>query len=100
MAYEPKPGDLSLFPASDEDKDRAGKELVLTGKGLDLSGQECFISVYRATTREGQPVQTKDGKQVYNVRLKARTGGSAGEPSQQREREDFSSDTIDDDIPF
>lgn len=103
MAYEPKPGDISLFPASEEDKQRVSQDLVMSGSGLDLSGQECWASLFKATKKDGTPVKTKDNAQVYNLRLKpkqAKGGGGGQELSFDAGRKIEPDPFEDDSIPF
>jgi hypothetical protein len=103
MAYEPKPGDISLFPASEEDKNRVSKDLVMSGNGLDLSGQDCWASLFRATKKDGTLVKTKDGAQVYNLRLKAKAGvgGGGGQDINLDAGRKVEASSFDDsDIPF
>ena len=92
--YQPKPGDFSLFQASPEDKERAGDSLVMTGSGIDLDGNECWVSVYKATRKDGSLVTTRDDKQIYNLRLKPKQARPQAEPQQSV------SNDLDDDLPF
>jgi hypothetical protein len=95
--YEVRPGDFSLFPASAEDKERVSDDLVMSGSGVSVEGEECWASVFRATKKDGTPVKTKDGKQVYNLRLKSKNAAAG---ASTKKIETHPSDDIDDDIPF
>lgn len=90
--YTHKPGSGSLF-AGDKDKPAAW-----SGKVCLPDGTMAFIDLYRATDREsGEPRKDRNGMGWYNVRIKPMTGGQSaptGEP------ESFSSNTLDDDLPF
>jgi len=97
--YQPRPGDITLFVASEEDKARAGQALALSGRGLDLSGQECWASMYKATKKDGTPVTTKDGKPVYNLRLKPKVD-SALEGLETKSVPKHQDDDFEDSIPF
>lgn len=101
MAYEPRPGDISLFPASAKDKQRVSNQLVMSGHGHDLSGTECWASVFKATKKDGTLVKTKDGAQVYNLRLKPKQARGGGQELTFDAGRKVEPDPLeDDDIPF
>lgn len=98
--YTPQPGRGNVFRGEE------GKPAAWSGKVCLPDGTMAFIDLYKATDREtGELRKDRNGDPWYNVKIKAMTG-SPGDPGQQREpqggrpAEDFSSDTLDDDIPF
>lgn len=97
--YQFKPGDFSLFEASEEEKDRVSQELVMSGSGVSVEGQECWASVFKATRKDGTHVKTNDGKQIYNLRLKPKQGVATPGASIKK-METGTSDYLDDDVPF
>lgn len=99
--YTPKPGRGNAFKNTEPDAKAA-----YSGTLTLPDGTVCFLDIYAATDREtGEKRKDKNGNPWLNVSIKPKSG-SPGEPSQQREpqggrpSDDFTSDTLDDTIPF
>ena len=101
--YQPKPGEFSLFPATPDEQERVSKDLVMSGQGVALNGEECWVSIFRATRKDDTLVKTKDGKQVYNMKLKpkqAKGGGGENAYSFDAGRKVEPDPFEDDHVPF
>lgn len=69
MAYEPKPGQFSLFK---NEKKTTDNQPDYNGSGMDLSGQECWISAWVKRPEGKKPffsisIQPKDEQQPAKV---------------------------------
>jgi uncharacterized protein (DUF736 family) len=82
MAYEQKPGDFTLF--RNEKKQEGDKRPDYNGSGIDLSGQDCWISAW---------VKRSEGKKpFFSVRIEAKEAKAA--PIAVK------AEVIGDDLPF
>ena len=87
MAYETKPGEVTLFVNAT--KEKGDNKPDFKGNGINLDGERIDIAGWIARTKDGEIVKDKNGNKILNckIQLEYKTDESSEEPPE-------------DDLPF